>query len=1712
MSGFAGTGQSVPGLGGIGAGGLGGLSGSGVISRAYIELIVNNSKAIAQMAATRRAVSENAAAMARTADAATKAQQSWATRTGNTLVTAGQRWTQSGLNMVKTGAMLTRRLTVPIGLVGAAATKTALDFDTAMQQVDALGGKAGFTMDALREKVLSLSKDTAIGPTELAHALYFVSSAGLAANQVFPVLAQSAKAAVAGMGEVASIGQFLTSVLNAYHDTGLNAAKATDILAEAIRQGKAEPAEFAQGMGYVLPAAQQLGISFDQVAAALANATNYGLPFNRAVTGLRYLLATMANPTDKAANTLKSYGVTVKQVQDGLLKPNGLPDVLQFLADKFDLSTVKGKAAWQTFIGGARGASVANTIIGKNLARTTELFGAVADAANKGSQSFEKAYRIMRRRPEFQFQKAWNDLRMALIELGTVLIPILTKTVIPTIAKLARGFSNLSPAVQGFIVKAGLLAALLGPASMLRGGLKMMLGLVVSLAGKLLLLGGAGTAAASGMEMVNAASMVGPGTMRAATSFAVGGGAQALEAGTFGGGSLLVGGEATAVSAGAGAGVSVLGLLSGIGAALAGVTLAAIALKHQTNEPSQMATGLVADLEKGKTTLDDLWNTYHKVSDETNLNPFGALQNLKTVSATKQAIADYNHDLENLIATTLTAKGAETQWGLAMRGTTAGSFAQREAFGRLLNVVSELGIKVNDSKRRTIESLASFGRYKDAARILSEAMRGQLAGAFKAYDGHLDTQAQKFINAKLKAHDYLGALKGIADFEKRASRQASAIEGAANRASGAGTGTVTDPSTGQQITTYESKLALPPGGAYTAQGYNQYTGLGRQPTVDAVSKVYFENLNRTVLQIANSNKLSVGQATTLATSTMHAATVKPLDPGLLKRIAKATETGKGLEPLLKELRAIRVQGSISGKQMQANTELAQAFINTSKAPPDIKAWWQDFIGGPSMRTSMHGQSTIDVASTINKALAHGIDLSPTSKRSLQIESLLMDGKTREAVDLLMRWIQNKKPKVGVDADTGPAQGKINALIRANANREITIKVNLGRQGLGLPPINPPGPIGGPPHGGGYIGADRHGWAHVMHSGGPVQRGSAPSHAQERRLAPDEVPAVLQVGEFVVKRRRARQPGVLKRLHQMNSEAEPQRFHLGGPVPFPQTDPIWGWDWPAVRRYMAGFGAGPISVYVPPSAAYVAPRLPEPRGRVLSPNTTEQFSYRPEGPESRWSNAEWNRYMGAGVAGPNWPDERYRATEQRKTNRAMHRSPDEAMKRWNLAAGMRVFRRTTDARQADVTVEMHPGESGPAVKVGTSTFRAAGLGAPSAYGAGERSRGSVQTYGYPYASVLTHELGHSIGLDHPPTRSTRPYADRRLIMSGSGGPIAPSEGARVRDLFVSSRPKPASPPSAATLRGAAAKGARERFHSGGQQLKSDEVLAVLQRGEFVTRREAVRKPGVLKVLRAINRLHTGGTAGEKPTTVPIDKQLAEALSSLRNMNPSDRRQSGLTNRVVTTFLRQLRTPGVSPLERVLRREVVTGVRDISTPKEAQGLKELIVSHQRTERGPRTGTRLGTRVRNILKSFITQNPSDAAQSGVTPLMAERMRSQLRTPGVSRTERVLRAQLVAGARRTSTPAEARGVRRALIHQEHRALRVGVPHPVRPSSGVGLLHEHHRAAGRQTDTGDLGRLMRAIETQGRGPAIIDLTVTLDSNRIVAATKRVEVLRGGRG
>tara|TARA_R100001463_G_scaffold675_3_gene3050 strand:+ start:1135 stop:4059 length:2925 start_codon:yes stop_codon:yes gene_type:complete len=362
-----------------------------------------------------------------------------------------------GQKATKAGKTMTKGVTLPMALAAGAALKSAVGFESSMTKIQSLVGLSAEAVEGFTKDVKGLSGETARAPKELADAMFFVTSAGLRGAEATEVLAASAKAAAVGLGDTATIADLATSALNAYGSDVISATQATDVMVAAVREGKLEADELAGSMGRVLPVASSMGVSFNEVGAAFASMSRTGTNANEAATQLRSIMVSLLKPTKQAEDALAGMGLSSEQLRTQM-REEGLLSTLQTLSTEFDGNA---DAAAQVF-GNVRALVGVMDLMGANAETTADIFGNMADVTG----TLDTAFGIASETAEFKLNAAMSDIKLAFIEIGEKLIPVL----VPAIQKLAEWiknmadkFSNLSPFMQKTVMVIGGLLAAIGP-------------------------------------------------------------------------------------------------------------------------------------------------------------------------------------------------------------------------------------------------------------------------------------------------------------------------------------------------------------------------------------------------------------------------------------------------------------------------------------------------------------------------------------------------------------------------------------------------------------------------------------------------------------------------------------------------------------------------------------------------------------------------------------------------------------------------------------------------------------------------------------------------------------------------------------------------------------------------------------------------------------------------------------------------------------------------------------------------------------------------------------------------------------------------------------------------------------------------------------------------------------------------------------------------
>ena len=376
-----------------------------------------------------------------------------------------------GNEAVSAGNVLTVGLTLPIVGAGTAMIKTASSFDTEMTKIETLVGVSRDQVDEWRKSILEIGQATAVGPKELAEALFVVTSAGERGANALNIVESAAKASAIGLGDTATTARAVTSAMMAYGSETLSAERATNIMIATVREGNLEASSLAGTLGRVIGIAATVGVSFEELGAFVATFTRLGVDAEEATTALRGILTTLVSPSSEAADALAQAGLSLEELRRQV-KEEGLYETLQTLTDAFK-GNEEGLSKVIPNVRALAGVLGTAGVQGDAYKQIVESINAENDLMNEG----------MKRVAEdagFKMEQLWTELKITLVDFGNILLPVVSK-VADSIRPMIEWFGKLSDSTQRAILIIGGLAAVPGPALFALGSLSRSIASLITL-------------------------------------------------------------------------------------------------------------------------------------------------------------------------------------------------------------------------------------------------------------------------------------------------------------------------------------------------------------------------------------------------------------------------------------------------------------------------------------------------------------------------------------------------------------------------------------------------------------------------------------------------------------------------------------------------------------------------------------------------------------------------------------------------------------------------------------------------------------------------------------------------------------------------------------------------------------------------------------------------------------------------------------------------------------------------------------------------------------------------------------------------------------------------------------------------------------------------------------------------------------------------------
>ena len=184
-------------------------------------------------------------------------------------------------------------------------------------------------MSGMADEIKRMADEYGEGTATLSKGLYDILSASIAATEATKVLEIAVRAAKAGFTTTAISADALTTILNAFAMQAGQAERVSDILLATVERGKLTYEELASTIGMVASTASVVGLSFEEVAAAIATMTRAGIRARTSTMSLNAIMLAFLKPTEEAVKLARELGF---EMDAATIATEGLGGVLKRMA------------------------------------------------------------------------------------------------------------------------------------------------------------------------------------------------------------------------------------------------------------------------------------------------------------------------------------------------------------------------------------------------------------------------------------------------------------------------------------------------------------------------------------------------------------------------------------------------------------------------------------------------------------------------------------------------------------------------------------------------------------------------------------------------------------------------------------------------------------------------------------------------------------------------------------------------------------------------------------------------------------------------------------------------------------------------------------------------------------------------------------------------------------------------------------------------------------------------------------------------------------------------------------------------------------------------------------------------------------------------------------------------------------------------------------
>lgn len=251
-------------------------------------------------------------------------------------------------------------------------------------------------------------------------------------SETLTFLGEANKFAVTTVSSTSDAVNLLTAALNAFDIDASQTSKVAASFFKTIELGRVRASEMGQTFGRIAVPAHQLGITLDELNAAVATGTIQGVKYSEVTTLIRNILLKLIRPTDEMKKFFRELGVNTGEAA---IQAYGFQGMLAKLEEKAHGSATE----LGELFGRIRSITGAMLFSGKGL----QIYSEDLDKITKSQKSYNEA-------TQYIMEKAGKKLEIEMNKIKNFFLVDLGDTILTTLSDISGGFDGLIDVVKQF--------------------------------------------------------------------------------------------------------------------------------------------------------------------------------------------------------------------------------------------------------------------------------------------------------------------------------------------------------------------------------------------------------------------------------------------------------------------------------------------------------------------------------------------------------------------------------------------------------------------------------------------------------------------------------------------------------------------------------------------------------------------------------------------------------------------------------------------------------------------------------------------------------------------------------------------------------------------------------------------------------------------------------------------------------------------------------------------------------------------------------------------------------------------------------------------------------------------------------------------------------------------------------------------------------------